>query len=335
MIVSLCLAAIDCHLSGHPRWAFALGVLAALGRPESWPFVGLYAIWAWRRIPSMRVLIVLGLALIPLLWFGIPTITNGRPFIAGQLALKSPRELHEGKIVGTFHRFTALTYLPIQLLAIGATVVAALRRQRVVLALAAGVVVWIVVEMAFALHGWPAVPRYMFEPAGVLGVLAGIAVGWILVLAPRLGPELPRWIGAPVVALLVLSLVPGAVARMRDEHRDLRHERSRTKVINWLHAAIVHLGGAEHIRACGEPVTNVEYVSILAYYTKLNDGDVGHRPQFELHLRHPIVLFTQLPNGWAALPWHTAAAKRASCSNLKAMWIYTAHHPGGVLVPHS
>src|SRR5207342_2455799 len=55
MIVALCLGAIDCHLSGHPRWAFALGVLASLGRPEVWPFLGLYTIWAWRAIPAMRL----------------------------------------------------------------------------------------------------------------------------------------------------------------------------------------------------------------------------------------------------------------------------------------
>ena len=57
MIVALCLGAIDCHLSGRPRWAFVLGALAALGRPEVWPFLALYAIWAWRAIPSMRWLI--------------------------------------------------------------------------------------------------------------------------------------------------------------------------------------------------------------------------------------------------------------------------------------
>ena len=42
MIVTLCLAAIDCHLCGRYRWAFALGALAALGRPEVWLFLGLY-----------------------------------------------------------------------------------------------------------------------------------------------------------------------------------------------------------------------------------------------------------------------------------------------------
>ncbi len=335
MIVSMCLAAIDCHLSGHPRWAFALGVLAALGRPETWPFLGLYAIWAWRRHPEMRRMIVFGLALLPVMWFGIPWITNGRPLLAGDLAERSPRMLHEGKILGTFHRFTALTYLPIQLLAICATAIAIVRRNRTVTVLAAGCLGWLVIEVAFVLHGWPGVPRYMFEPAGLLGVLAGVAVGWILTGLPKLRPGLPGWIGVPVVAVIVAVLVPGAIARLRDEHKDLKHERGRTHVIAWLNAAIDHMGGEQHIRYCGEPVTDVEYVSILAYYTHLNDGDIGHRPKFELRQTYPIVLFTHLPNGWAALPWHTLPSKQAGCANLNSFWVYTSHHPGGVLLPRS
>ena len=57
MIVALCLAAIDCHLCGRYRWAWVLGALASLGRPEVWLFLGLYSIWAWLRVPSMRWLI--------------------------------------------------------------------------------------------------------------------------------------------------------------------------------------------------------------------------------------------------------------------------------------
>ena len=49
MIVSLCLAAIDLHLDGHTRLAFVAGALAGLGRPEVWPFLGLYLLWAWVR----------------------------------------------------------------------------------------------------------------------------------------------------------------------------------------------------------------------------------------------------------------------------------------------
>ena len=40
MIVALCLAAIDCHLCGRYRWAWVLGGLASLGRPEVWLFLG-------------------------------------------------------------------------------------------------------------------------------------------------------------------------------------------------------------------------------------------------------------------------------------------------------
>jgi len=45
LIVLLCLAAIDCHLSRRPRLAFAMLVLASLGRPEVWVFAGMYAVW--------------------------------------------------------------------------------------------------------------------------------------------------------------------------------------------------------------------------------------------------------------------------------------------------
>ena len=328
----MCLAAIDCHLCRHHRWAFALAVLAALGRPEVWPFVGLYAVWAWLAIPSMRWFIYAGLALIPLLWFGVPTITNHRPDIAGQLALESPRELHGNKVIGTINRFTALTYLPLQLAALCAVIWAAFRRDRAVLILGAAVVAWVVVEIAFALHGWPGVPRYLFEPAGVMIALSGVLVGWLLIDAPRLRPGWPSWIGVPIVALLVISLLPGALTRARAEHKDVLHERARTVQIKKLSATLDALGGYRHVRACGRPVSNVEYVSIMAWYTKLNTGKIGHRPQFELRQTYPIVLFTPLRNGWAIQPFHTAPSMQAACANMDALYVPTAHHPGGVLI---
>jgi hypothetical protein len=332
MLVTVCLAAIDCHLSGHPRWAFALGVLAGLGRPEAWPFVGIYAIWAWRAIPAMRGLIFAGLALIPLLWFGVPTITNHRPDIAGQLALASPRELHSNKVIGTINRFTALTYLPIQLAALLAVVWAGFRRDRTVLILGVGAAAWVVVEIAFALHGWPGVPRYLFEPAGVMTALSGVAVGWLLLDARRIGRGVPAWAGVAVVALLVVSLIPGALSRARVEHKDVRHERARTVQINRLAATLTALGGYKHVRACGRPVTNVEYVSIMAWYTKLNTGVIGHRPKFELKQTYPIVLFTPLQNGWAINSYHLAPSMQASCANMTALYVPTARHPQGVLI---
>jgi hypothetical protein len=333
MIVTFTLAAIDSHLSGKPRWAFAFGVLAALGRPEAWPFLGLYSIWAWRSIQSMRWLLYTGWALIVFMWFGIPTITNHRPLVAGQLALKSPRSLHQNKVIGTLGRFTELQYLPVWIASLFTIGVAFLRRNRLVLVLAVASAAWVIVEVAFALHGWPALPRYVMEPAAVGAIFAGVAVGWVLIEAPRLRVGVPRWAGVPLVAVLVGGSVPGAIARIRTERKDLHHERGRTHELALLQTTLNVLGGYRHIRNCGEPVSNVEYVSALAWFVHLDVGLVGHRPDFERHQKYPIVLFTPLAHGgWTVLPWHTRRSQLARCRGLKAAYVTTRHRPGGVLI---
>jgi len=174
MIVALCLAAIDCHLSGRYRWAWVLGALASLGRPEVWLFLGLYSIWAWLRVPSMRWLIGGGIVLLVVLWFGIPALTSRSPFVAASNALGSGRRLRSDRVFGTIGRFLGLNPAAIELTALLAVAVAAVRRDRVTLALAAGVCAWVIVEIAFSLHGWPGLGRYMFEPAAVLIALAGV-----------------------------------------------------------------------------------------------------------------------------------------------------------------
>jgi hypothetical protein len=333
MLVTVCLAAIDCHLNGRHRWAWWLLALAALGRPEMWPFAGLYAIWAWLKIPSMRWMLYAGAIAGAFLWFGIPEITNHRPDIAGQLALRSPRELHANKVVGTFDRYTALDYLPLELAALVSVGLALLRRNWAVLTLAAAVLLWVGLEIAFALHGFPAVPRYLFEPAGLTAVLAGITVGWLLLDASWIHKALPSWAGIPLVVILVGTMIPGAVSQIRTEHKDIYQQRLRTTEINKLAATITSLGGYKHVLACGEPVVNVEYVSILAWYMKRNTGVVGHRPAFELRRKYPIVLFTPLPNGWAVQAYRSPANLQSTCSKLKSLYVPTAYHPNGVLVP--
>jgi hypothetical protein len=332
MIVTFCLAGIDMYLCGRYRWALVFGVLGSLGRPEVWPFLGVFMIWAWFKVPAMRWMLIGAVALIAFMWFGIPWITNGRPNIAGELALRSPRELHQNKVTGTIARFTELHYLPVWIAAIGAVAVAVLRRNRLVMALAAAVVVWVLIEIAFAFHGFPALPRYMFEPAGVAAVLAGIGVGWALSDLPALRRGLPWWAGIPVVAALIATLVPGAASRLRAERTDLRLQRGRTNEIGLLQTTIDKLGGYHHIRACGEPVTIVEYASVLAWDTRLDIGFVGYLPGLEKRKKYPTVLFgTVRPGGWSVLPWHTRPADRSLCSDLRASYVLTKQNPFGTL----
>jgi hypothetical protein len=288
-----------------------------------WPFLGLFMLWAWFKVPKMRWMLVGGVAVIAFMWFGIPTITNGRPNISGELAKLSPRALHSNRFFGTIGRFHELEYLPVWLAAGLTTLYALVRRRWVVLALALGAVGWVLVEIAFAYHGWPALPRYMFEAAAVAAVLAGVGVGWLLAEAPG---GVPRWVGAGVVAVLVISLVPGVLSRARAERRDLRHERGRTHEISLLQSATLRLGGAAHILRCGQPVTDVGYVSPLAWLYRVDVGSVGGLQQGveKAELRNPAipkVLIKPLPQGgWNVEPWHTRASQVARCAGLHAAY---------------
>ena len=186
-------------------------------------------------------------------------------------------------------------------------------------ALAGCVLLWVVIEIAFALHGFPGVPRYLFEAAGLTGVLAGVGVGWLLLNASRIHHALPRWAGAPIALVLVAAMVPSAISQVRLEHKDIRHEQARTKEINRLSAFISALGGPKHVATCGRPVLNVEYVSIMAWYMHRNTGTIGYRPKIELHnRRYPIVVFSTFPNGWSVKPYRTPARLKSYCSNMTA-----------------
>jgi hypothetical protein len=340
MLVTFTLAAIDMHLLGRYRWTLVFGVLATLGRPEAGPWLALWGIWAWIKLPSMRWMLAAGALVVAFGWFGIPTITNHRPLLAGDLAQKSPRALRHNQFFGTLGRFRDLEYTPVWIAALLTIVVGAIRRDRVILTLTGLALGWVIVEIAFAYHGWPALGRYMFEPAAIGAVLAGVGVGLVLGGLPRLQAGIPRWAGVPVVIVLVAFLVPGAIARIRDEHRDLRHERARTHQIALLQTTTNVLGGARHIANCGQPVTDVSYVSALAWLYHRNVGTVGGLQQGveKAELRNPNlakVLFRPVSHGgWSVLPLHTRPSQIARCHSLHAAYVTTSSHPGGFLISH-
>ncbi len=296
LIAALCLGAVDCHISQRPRWAFALLVLASLGRPEVWPFIAAYSIWSWRAVPSMRWLVVAGAAVVLALWFGIPGLTSRSFFQAGSNALGSGRAIHGNKVTGIVSRFLGLHEVGLELLALLSVGLAVRYRDRATLILAGAAVAWVIVEIAFALHGWPGVPRYMFPAAAAMVVVAAVGVGRLLAQPPRLSSA-AGLAGIAVVAVVVISLVPPALSDARTEHKDLVAQRARTTEIGQLTGAIRHLGGAARLRACGEPLTRLEYQSVLAWNLNVNVATVGFKYTPAVHSGRPIVLFTPLPQG--------------------------------------
>ncbi len=328
MIVTLTLAAIDMHLLGRRRVAFALFVLAGLGRPEAWCLLAPYSLYLWLREPSLRWIVAAGWGAIVFMWFGVPTITNGRPFVSAQLAFNSPRALLHDQIGGTLQRFAELYFLPIWLAGAGTVVWAILRRRWLIANLAAAAALWVLTEIAFALHGWPGLPRYMFEPAAICGVIAGIGFGWLLIKPPPWSGRLPALAGPALALVLLAALIPDAKARYDAEQSDLRAEHERTAEINALAKSVTALGGSARIISCGVPVTTVEFLSAIAYSLRLDVGFVGYK----VGRRHPIVLFTTLPKGWQVYPLHIPRADRARCVGLHAEWVATPSDPGGVLL---
>lgn len=333
MIATFCLAAIDLHLCRRYRWALALVVLGALGRPEMWPFLGIYTIWAWFRVPGMRLMAVAGVAGVAMLWFGVPWITNGRPNVAGQLAMNTRQVLHRGQVAGTVRLFTGLQYLPVWLAALAGVLIRVRRGGGgVVLTLTGFVALWVLVEIGLALKSFPVLPRFMFESAAVAAVLAGIGIGSLICELPSRWRPLPSWSGIAVAAVLAAVLVPEGVARINAEHPDLQDQRHRSTQIRLLGATINGLGGYRTIRACGEPVTYVAYASALAWLTHLNVGHVGYKPARERRRRYPTVIFLPVSEGgWKVQPLHTRRIDRFSCARLHAAYLSTTRDPSGRL----
>jgi hypothetical protein len=145
----------------------------------------------------------------------------------------------------------------------------------------------------------------MYGAAGLMVVIAAVLVGRLL-----LNARLPagRWLGPLLAAGLIGSLVPAVISRASAERRDLHQQRSRTTEINRLGAVVSGLGGPVRLRACGEPLTRLEYQTVLAWTLHLNVAAIGYKYSQAIHRGNPIVLYTPIPSGgWRVQALHQRA----------------------------
>jgi hypothetical protein len=153
----------------------------------------------------------------------------------------------------------------------------------------------------------------MFPAGALVVVLAGVVVGR-LVAGVRPGGWRPA--GVVAAGAVVVALIPSALSHARSERRDLRVQRARTAQIKRLSAVIGHLGGAARLRSCGEPLTRLEYQTIVAWTLGVNVAKVGWKYAPAIARRRPIVLFTPTARGgWVVQALHQ---HRASCRRLPA-----------------
>ena len=334
MIVSLCLLAIDLHLGGHHKAAFWIWWLAALGRPEVWPFYGLAGVWLWWKVPSYRRWLYLSVVLLAFLWFGIPGLSSKSLLTAGNIAENSPRAIHGNKITGTIDRFHELLPNTVWIAAVLAVAWAAWRRRIAILVLAGGAILWVLIEIAFAIHGFPAVPRYMFEAGAVVGILAAIFIGRVVHELPallaglvrradgaaRVTPRFASLVGTwgTVLAVVIISgsLLGAAHRQYRLEHSDLRSQRARTVLIGRLSGVVKTLGAA-NMFACGQPNIPIGYQSVFAWYAGVKTGVLYVSRAYIAKHPHPLVnVYPIAGAGWKVFPSLVDPAHAAACKRM-------------------
>ena len=163
-LVALGAAAVQRHQVGHRLQALALGALVALGREEALVVLVLYGLWLGRE-DRRWVAVAGGLALLVAgLWLGGDWLGSGDPLHGGELARTA-----SGSAAGTA---SGLLVVPFWIaMAAGVAAPGAPARWFAALGL-----LWVAVDVALAMAGFPLEPRFLFPAAASLSVAAGVGV---------------------------------------------------------------------------------------------------------------------------------------------------------------
>ena len=234
LAVGLMLWAIERHLDGRVAHAVVLGTLVCLMRPELFPFLGLYGLWAWRAEPRLRPLLAGAFVLLPLAWIVPDWIGSGlllRTRNGGPQA-RSPTawslSLADHPWLRALERVHNHAGLPVELLAAFAVIVA----------LACGPYrrcsPWPARRSSgggpagrqMTQAGFSGNPRYVLPALAVGAVLAGVGAANLAQAVPSRAPSAAQLTAgvAATVALLALAahgFFDSRVTRLRGEAQEV------------------------------------------------------------------------------------------------------------------
>ncbi|HEU4973665.1 MAG TPA: hypothetical protein VFT50_01145 [Baekduia sp.] len=289
LMLALGLLAVDQHLAGRRRAAFAAAVGVSLLRPESWPLVALYALYLLhqaRGTPELRrTLLLVGGAgvLVAALWF-VPEKLSSGSFLRGaqRATIPVPGSPAQADIpfLAVFSNSAKALPWPVYVGAVAgaALALAALVRRRVITAplmIGAAATVYMLVVAAFAQIGFTGNVRYVIPAAGLLAVLSGI--GWVQgahAVAARWGRRPAGIAVAVAVAAAVLSVAAG-IGHLADQ---VRNTRDAVRLNRALEPVLRDAGGAGPILRCGSVVTGPFQTPIVAWELGVHQRRVGLDP---------------------------------------------------------
>lgn len=279
LVVAFGLLALERHLDGRRGQAVALLFAGGLVRPELWPFLGPYGAYLWVTCPRLRVLVAFLLALVPILWFAPDALVAGRPLRSAAEAQSGGSAVGAGDVLV---RAFELAPLPVHLAAAAALAFALRRGDRLVLALGASAVAYVLVELALTTFGgYQGVARFLYPVLALEAILAGVGVAW---LAAALGAVIAARAGRPADGarlagvVLVLVLVPTCAWRVARLVAELEPVTTRAAFYRRLDLAIEHAGGGARVRACGPVHTSRLQAPAVAWRLGLGIPPVAERP---------------------------------------------------------
>lgn len=275
ILVAIAVWAVDRLIDGRHLQAYLIMAAGGLIRPEWWPFLGLYAIWLWFRhpgfkSPTMRVILLAGLAVQPIGWFVPPWITTGQPFLAATHAADYNGHLGSNVLRSILARGVRDQLLPALILAVVAVVITWVRdRNKTILAIAAGIAGWWVVVVGETLDGYPGLERFFLPAAALTTVLGGVGLAELARLAGGLAGSLRRPAVAGVAVILAAACVPFSTTQIHVVRDDERFASQGVHLLDTLTQAIAAAGGKAHVLPCPSSFTAINHSAQTALAFKL------------------------------------------------------------------
>ncbi len=269
LFLALVLAAALQALDDRHGRALALGVLAALLRPEAWPFLGAYGVWLWLRRPALRAWAAAGAALLAVAWFVPEWLASGDPLRSSERArIPNPGAPATAArpLLASLERAAAIPLAPLVAAALVPLAPVARRRLPPAAWPAAAGIAWVALVAVMAEAGYSGEPRYALPGAALIAVSGGVG------LAALAGG---RRAAAAAVFLLVVVV---AVLRLDGVRTELRTAGNEAALYGALDDAVRDAGGRAALLACGRPVVGRLRGPALAYALGVHKRRVAFDP---------------------------------------------------------
>ncbi len=185
LLVALVLGAVAAALARRPAAALWLGVAAALLRPECWPFLAIWALWAVREDPGLRPHALAAAVLVPLAWFVPDLVGAGDPLAGSRTARGGPLEpLDAFDVLGrALAAPLAAAWIGVALLVAGRCeffpgyrAVKARSTDRVLTVLLVGAGAWIGLVATMAIAGFAGLPRFLAPASAAIAIVGGVGL---------------------------------------------------------------------------------------------------------------------------------------------------------------